>query len=115
MARTWPSPRSRTPRSAYDYLKLLAGAKYQQKLVDKAGLIPNTNALLETAKSNPKVAAPAAAAGNGWFVPNSPKWGDVEASNALTDLTVNIFTGKQDRWPSREGLPTRRSRNSSTE
>jgi N,N'-diacetylchitobiose transport system substrate-binding protein len=80
---------------AYDYLKLLAGAKYQQKLVDEAGLIPNTNALLETAKSNPKVAAPAAAAENGWFVPNSPKWGDVEASNALTDLTVNIFTGKK--------------------
>lgn len=80
---------------AYDYLKLLAGTKYQQKLVDTAGLIPNTNALLATAKSNPKVAAPAAAAENGWFVVNSPKWGDVEASNALTDLTVNIFTGKK--------------------
>ena len=28
-------------------------------------------------------------------MPNSPNWGAVESSNALTDLTVNIFTGKK--------------------
>ncbi len=80
---------------AYDYLKLLATAKYQQQLVDQAGLLPNTNALLATAKANPKIAPAAAAAEAGWFVPNSPNWGAVESSNVLTDLTVSIFTGKK--------------------
>jgi N,N'-diacetylchitobiose transport system substrate-binding protein len=78
----------------YDYLKLLA-TKYQETLVKEAKIIPNTNAMLATAKQDPAIAAPAAAAENGWFPPNSPNWGAVESSNVLTDTMVNIFTGKK--------------------
>jgi N,N'-diacetylchitobiose transport system substrate-binding protein len=86
---------SKNQDGAYDYVKLLAGEKYQKQLVEQAKLIPNSLTLLEEAKKDPAIAPNAAAAENGWFPPTDPQWGAVESSNVLTDLMVNILTGKK--------------------
>jgi N,N'-diacetylchitobiose transport system substrate-binding protein len=85
---------SKSPNNAYDWLKLLA-TKYQSELVSQGKVIPNSNTLLQTAAQDPAIKPSADAAKNGWFVPSSPKWVEVENSSVLMDLFVNLFTGKK--------------------
>jgi N,N'-diacetylchitobiose transport system substrate-binding protein len=86
---------AKSPKGAYDFLKLLAGAKAQTELFQQGKVIPNTNALLAQAAADPAIKASADAAKQGWFVPGSPNWSKYEASNGLQDLFVNLLTNKK--------------------
>ena len=88
------SVNAKSPKNGYDWLKLLA-TKYQEQMVTEGKVIPNSNTMLAKAAEDPAIKPSADAAKNGWFVPSSAKWTEVENSNALSDLFVNIFTGKK--------------------
>ncbi|MEN3305213.1 MAG: N,N-diacetylchitobiose transport system substrate-binding protein [Micromonosporaceae bacterium] len=59
------------------------------------GVLPNSTALLDQAASVKGLEAAAAAAKNSWFVPNAPGWADVEKSNVLQQMLVDVVTGKK--------------------
>ncbi|WP_086781225.1 sugar ABC transporter substrate-binding protein [Crossiella equi] len=78
---------------AKDYLKLLAGEKYQQQLV-KAGMIPGSSKDTSALSADPVNAAMAKAATNGKAVPASPNWGTVEAGqNPIKSMLTAYLTG----------------------
>lgn len=81
---------------AVDWVKLLAGDKYQ-KLMIAAGNVPNSKNLASTATStnaNLAVAAGAAAAGSK-VTPQDPRWASVESgANPLKDMLTKVLTGK---------------------
>jgi N,N'-diacetylchitobiose transport system substrate-binding protein len=79
---------------AYDYIKLLAGSKYQTQLAVQGGVIPNSTTLLTLHASDPVLSVADKAAARSWFVPNSPNWAAVESNNILQDMLAKIFTGK---------------------
>jgi N,N'-diacetylchitobiose transport system substrate-binding protein len=81
---------------ALDWVKLLAGEKYQ-KLMIANGNIPNSKSLAETATSeNPNLAVAAGAAAAGSFVtPQDPRWAAVEGgANPLKDMLTKVLTGQ---------------------
>jgi N,N'-diacetylchitobiose transport system substrate-binding protein len=59
------------------------------------GVLPNSTALLDQAASIKGLESAAAAAKNSWFVPNAPGWADVEKSNVLQQMLVDVVTGKK--------------------
>jgi N,N'-diacetylchitobiose transport system substrate-binding protein len=81
---------------ALDWVKLLAGEKYQ-KLMIANGNVPNSKSLAETATSanaNLAVAAGAAAAGS-FVTPQDPRWAAVEGgANPLKDMLTKVLTGQ---------------------
>ena len=81
---------------AYDWVKLLAGEKYQ-KLMIANGNVPNSKTLAKDATSdneNLAVAAGAAAAGS-FVTPQDPRWAAVEAgANPLKDMLTKVLTGQ---------------------
>src|SRR6267143_2043751 len=79
---------------ALDYIKLLAGSKYQTQLAVQGGVIPNSTTLLNLHASDPVLSVADAAAARSWFVPNSPNWASVESNNILQDMLAKIFTGR---------------------
>jgi len=79
---------------ALDYIKLLAGSKYQTQLAVQGGVIPNSTTLLNLHASDPVLSVADAAAARSWFVPNSPNWAAVESNNILQDMLAKIFTGR---------------------
>ena len=81
---------------AYDWLKLLAGEKYQTRLAKDNGVIPNSSALAGTVLAdNPVLSAMAKGAQNGKITPNDPSWAAVEAApNPLKDMMTKILSGK---------------------
>ena len=79
---------------AVDYLKLLAGTKYQTQLAVQGGVIPNSTTLLNLHASDPILSVADAAAAKSWFVPNSPNWASVESANIPQDMLAKIFTGQ---------------------
>jgi N,N'-diacetylchitobiose transport system substrate-binding protein len=80
---------------AQDWVKLLAGVKFQTQMATVGQVIPNNTTLLDLNASNPLLGTFASAAKNSRFVPNSPNWANVESANVLQDMLVSIFTGKQ--------------------
>jgi N,N'-diacetylchitobiose transport system substrate-binding protein len=86
---------TKSPNNAYDYLKLLSGTKYQTQFFQESKVLPNTNALLTAASADPAIKPVADAAKAGWFTPSNAHWSEVEQSNALQDMFVNILTGKK--------------------
>ena len=79
---------------AIDYIKLLAGPKYQTQLAVQGGVIPNSKALLNLHSSDPILSVADAAAAKSWFVPSSPNWASVESANIPQDMLAKIFTGQ---------------------
>jgi N,N'-diacetylchitobiose transport system substrate-binding protein len=85
---------SKNQALALDWVKLMAGEKYQKLLIG-VGDIPNSKDLAENAtgeNENLHVAAAAAAAGSK-VTPQSPNWAAVEAgANPLKDMLTQILT-----------------------
>jgi N,N'-diacetylchitobiose transport system substrate-binding protein len=86
--------KSKQQTLAQDWVKLLAGVKYQTQMATVGQVIPNNTTLLDVNAGNPLLGTFAAAAKNSRFVPNSPNWANVESANVLQDMLVAIFTGK---------------------
>jgi N,N'-diacetylchitobiose transport system substrate-binding protein len=86
--------RSKEKELATEWLKLLAGQKYQQKMAE-AGFIPNSTALLDVQKDDPIQSVFFSAAKNSRFTPATPNWANVESSTILQDMLVGIFSGKK--------------------
>jgi N,N'-diacetylchitobiose transport system substrate-binding protein len=77
---------------AYDLVKIMLSAGYQQKMAD-AGLIPALKSQLGAVTGSDAAVAQAKAAENSQFVPTSEKWAGVEAANVLPDMLVKIAQG----------------------
>lgn len=86
--------KSKNQDLALDYVKLLAGTKYQTQLAVQGGVIPNSKALLNLHASDPILSVADAAAARSWFVPESPNWASVESANIPQDMLAKIFTGQ---------------------
>ncbi|HKV30382.1 MAG TPA: extracellular solute-binding protein [Candidatus Dormibacteraeota bacterium] len=86
--------KSKNQDLAVEYIKLLAGSKYQTQLAVQGGVIPNSTSLLNLHSSDPFLSVADTAAAHSWFVPNSPNWGSVESSNIPQDMLAKIFTGR---------------------
>jgi len=77
---------------AFDLLKILASAGYQQRMAE-AGLIPALRSELDEVTGSEAAEAQAKAAENSRFVPSSEKWTGVEAANVLPDMLTRIAQG----------------------
>lgn len=86
--------KSKNQDLAFDYIKLLAGSKYQTQLAVHGGVIPNSKTLLTLHASDPILSVADAAAARSWFVPSSPNWASVESANIPQDMLAKIFTGQ---------------------
>jgi N,N'-diacetylchitobiose transport system substrate-binding protein len=89
------SAKSKMQGLAQEWVKLLAGVKFQTQMATVGQVIPNNTTLLDLNANNPLLGTFAAAAKNSRFVPNSPNWANVESANVLQDMLVSIFTAKQ--------------------
>jgi N,N'-diacetylchitobiose transport system substrate-binding protein len=81
---------------AYEWLKLLAGEKYQTRLAKENGVLPNSTSLAGTTLGDdPVLGAMAKGAENGRITPNDPTWASVEATpNPIKDMMTKILSGK---------------------
>src|SRR6266545_3893209 len=81
---------------AYDWLKLLAGEKYQTRLAKENGVLPNSSTLAgATLGGDPVLAAMAKASQNGRIMLNDPAWAAVEAApNPVKDMLTKVLSGK---------------------
>jgi N,N'-diacetylchitobiose transport system substrate-binding protein len=79
---------------AAEWIKAFTSTQQQQALLAK-GALPNATSLLDQAAAVKGSEATAAAAKNSYFVPNAPKWADVEKANVLQQMLVDIVTGKK--------------------
>ena len=80
---------------AYDWVKVLSGAKAQTDLATTGGVIPNSTGLLSLHANDPILSVFDAAAKNSRSTPATPKWANVESSTILQDMLVSIFSGKK--------------------
>jgi N,N'-diacetylchitobiose transport system substrate-binding protein len=87
---------SKSPTLAYEWLKLLAGEKYQTRLAKENGVLPNSASLAtSTLGDDPVLGAMAKAAQNGRITPNDPSWAAVEAApNPLKDMLTKVLSGQ---------------------
>jgi N,N'-diacetylchitobiose transport system substrate-binding protein len=81
---------------AYQWLKLLAGEKYQTRLAKENGVLPNSTTLAgATLGDDPVLGAMAKGAETGRITPNDPTWAAVEATpNPIKDMMTKILSGK---------------------
>jgi N,N'-diacetylchitobiose transport system substrate-binding protein len=86
--------KSKNQDLALDWVKLLAGQKFQTQMATVGGVIPNSTTLLDLHKDDPYLSVFDATAKNSRFTPTSPNWANVEAANILPDMLVSIFTGQ---------------------
>jgi len=84
---------SKNKSLAADWLKAFTGTA-SEKIIAKAGNIPNTSTLLGVNKTNPQLAPFARAAKYNWFVPIAPNWVNVENANILKTMCTNILTNR---------------------
>ena len=85
--------KSKNQALADEWVRLLAGTKYQTQMATVGGVIPNTTSLLSVI-NDPVAGVFAAAAKNSWFTPNAPNWANVESANVIPDMMVSILTGQ---------------------
>src|SRR5207245_11231520 len=71
---------------ALDYIKLLAGSKYQTQLAVQGGVIPNSTTLLNLHASDPVLSVADAAAARSCFVPTCPTSARAAGPTALPDM-----------------------------
>jgi N,N'-diacetylchitobiose transport system substrate-binding protein len=81
---------------AYEWVKLLAGEKYQTRLAKENGVLPNSASLAtSTLGDDPVLGAMAKGAQNGRITPNDPTWAAVEAApNPLKDMLTKVLSGQ---------------------
>jgi N,N'-diacetylchitobiose transport system substrate-binding protein len=84
--------KSKNQDLALDWVKLLAGTKFQTQMATVGGVIPNATTLLDLHADDPYLSVFDATAKNSRFTPTSPNWANVEAANVLPDMLVSIFT-----------------------
>jgi ABC-type glycerol-3-phosphate transport system substrate-binding protein len=77
---------------AYDLLKVLVSAGFQQQFAEN-GTIPALKSELADVSGSDAAVAQAEAAENSRFVPTSEKWAGVEAANVLQDMLTQIAQG----------------------
>lgn len=75
------------------WIREFTNTKSQQGLI-KAGNVPNTTTLLDSASADPKLAPFAQSAKSSWFVPVDPNWSKVEKSLILQNTLAQIASGK---------------------
>jgi N,N'-diacetylchitobiose transport system substrate-binding protein len=66
-----------------------------ERIIAKAGNIPNTAKLANVNKSNPQLAPFAKAAKYSWFVPTAPNWVNVENAKVLKNMCTAILTNRK--------------------
>ena len=86
---------SDAPGLAYEWIKILAGAKAQTDLATTGGVIPNSTSLLTLHAKDPVLSVFDLAAKNSRSTPATPKWANVESGTVLQDMLVSIFSGKK--------------------
>jgi N,N'-diacetylchitobiose transport system substrate-binding protein len=86
--------KSKNQGLAAEWIKDFTSTSSQQALLAK-GALPNATNLLDAAAQVSGNEATAAAAKSSWFTPNAPTWADVEKSNILQQMLVDIVTGKK--------------------
>jgi N,N'-diacetylchitobiose transport system substrate-binding protein len=86
--------KSKNQDLALDWVKLLAGTKFQTQMATVGGVIPNSTTLLDLHAKDPYLSVFDATAKNSRFTPTSPNWANVESANILPDMLVSIFTGR---------------------
>jgi N,N'-diacetylchitobiose transport system substrate-binding protein len=86
--------KSKNQDLALDWVKLLAGQKFQTQMATVGGVIPNSTTLLDLHQDDPYLSVFDSTAKNSRFTPTSPNWANVEAANILPDMLVSIFTGQ---------------------
>lgn len=80
---------------AVQWVKILTGLQLQTQLAEEAGVIPNQEGAFEGHRGNPFLLVADEAATNSRFTPVSPNWVDVEASQVLPQMLVDILSGEQ--------------------
>jgi N,N'-diacetylchitobiose transport system substrate-binding protein len=86
--------KSKNQDLALDWVKLLAGTKFQTQMATVGGVIPNSTTLLSLHQDDPYLSVFDSTAKNSRFTPTSPNWANVESANILPDMLVSIFTGR---------------------
>jgi N,N'-diacetylchitobiose transport system substrate-binding protein len=86
--------KSKNKDLAAEWVKDFTSTTSMQGLIAK-GALPNATNLLDDAAKVKGNEATALAAKNSWFTPNSPNWVNVEKSNILQQMLVDIVTGKK--------------------
>jgi N,N'-diacetylchitobiose transport system substrate-binding protein len=86
--------KSKNQDLALDWVKLLAGTKFQTQMATVGGVIPNSTTLLTLHQDDPYLSVFDSTAKNSRFTPTSPNWANVETANILPDMLVSIFTGR---------------------
>jgi N,N'-diacetylchitobiose transport system substrate-binding protein len=81
---------SRHPDLAYEWIKLMAGTKYQTQL-GQAGLMPNTTSLESAVTGITLIQLKAAS--RSWFTPTSTQWSNVDNAKVLMDMLQAIASG----------------------
>jgi N,N'-diacetylchitobiose transport system substrate-binding protein len=85
---------SKNKSLAADWVKAYTGTA-SERLIAKAGNIPNSTKLLNVNAKNPALAPFARAAKYNWFVPVAPNWVNVESSNLLKTMCTAILTNRK--------------------
>lgn len=86
------SAKSQHQALAYDLLKIMVSAKYQEMMA-KNGLLPALKSQLSAVSGDEGVKVQAVTAQNSRFTPSSPNWAGIEGSNLMEDLFVKIAKG----------------------
>ncbi|WP_405940041.1 extracellular solute-binding protein [Streptomyces sp. NBC_00726] len=79
--------------AAYEVIKALAGAKWQEDLAKTMSYVPNKPALAHVIEGEESTAAMAAGAAQGHATPNSPQWAAVEADNPIKTYMTAVLQG----------------------
>jgi N,N'-diacetylchitobiose transport system substrate-binding protein len=87
---------AKRPALAADFLTLLAGKKYQDRMYDAMGNLPTlTSAQAEVTAKDPFLKPFQATLANGTkFVPLNPGWGKIDAQAVLPTMIQKVVTGK---------------------
>lgn len=86
--------KSKNQALATEWARIFTSTATQEALLAK-GTLPNSTSLLDKAAQVKGNEAAAVAAKASWFVPNAPKWADVEKANLLQQMGVDIVTNKK--------------------
>ncbi|MYQ75855.1 MULTISPECIES: extracellular solute-binding protein [unclassified Streptomyces] len=79
--------------AAYEVIKALAGAKWQEDLAKTMSYVPNKPELAHVIEGEESTAAMAEGAAQGHATPNSPQWAAVEADNPIKTYMTAVLQG----------------------
>lgn len=79
--------------AAYEVIKALAGAKWQEDLAKTMSYVPNKPSLAHVIEGEESTAAMAEGAAQGHATPNSPQWAAVEADNPIKTYMTAVLQG----------------------